>query len=55
MNSETVRQRVKYVLEHGEPYPTTTPLSKPLAVKLTLLLIALNVTEIIITILHVSV
>lgn len=45
MNAEAVRQRIKYIIEQGETYPSEQPLSKPLAVKLTLVVIALQVIE----------
>lgn len=55
MNSELVRQRVKFAIEHGETYPGAAPLSKPLAVKLTLVLIALQVLNILIDLFNLTI
>ena len=46
MNNEAIlRQRIKHVIEHGELYPTEKPLDKPLAVKLTLIVIVLQLFD----------
>lgn len=40
------RQRIKYLVEHGELYPQEAPMAKSLAVKLLGLLAFLQVVEI---------
>ena len=49
---ELRRQRVRYLVEHGECYPGDRPITTPLMVKLVTVLVVLELTDIVIHLLH---
>lgn len=49
---DAVRQRIKYLIEHGELYPMEKPAEKSLFVKVTVVIVVLQFFDIYLSIVH---
>jgi hypothetical protein len=48
---DAIRQRIKYLVEHGELYPTEKPLERAIAVRLMGAMVVLQLVDVVVTIL----